>query len=225
MARETLDDDADLLYIGLHVVGRHSAEVGLVGQGLRGHGVSPCPWNGIGGRRAGGTYPRSSGEGMDGGRRAGHTYHACRSGDERPALQHACYDVSVGGEHACAPRDDLGCAAHAPQRRQVRIGRPLNLDPVGAHQAPAREPPAVGERKRVTHTPKTLAPVIASPPLRPKLARTERTCSASSTRLMNALPSSEVTHRVMAGTLWRCNPSRKAHQRSTPASRVIICLN
>ena len=43
VAGEALDDDADLLYIGLDVVGRHETEVGFVGERLRGHSHAKGP--------------------------------------------------------------------------------------------------------------------------------------------------------------------------------------
>ena len=47
-----------------------------------------------------------------------------------------------------APGDDLGGAADALQRGGVAVGRPLDLDAVGAHQAASGETPAPGERER-----------------------------------------------------------------------------
>ena len=41
MAGEAFDDDADLLHLGLDVVGGAETEVRVVRQCLRGHGVSP----------------------------------------------------------------------------------------------------------------------------------------------------------------------------------------
>ncbi len=38
MAGEALDDDADLQYVGLDIVCGYEAEVGFVGERLRGHG-------------------------------------------------------------------------------------------------------------------------------------------------------------------------------------------
>ena len=38
VADEAFDDDSDLLYLDLDVVGRREAEVGFVRQGLRGYG-------------------------------------------------------------------------------------------------------------------------------------------------------------------------------------------
>ena len=43
--------------------------------------------------------------------------------------------------------DDLDGASHAPERRPVCVRRAFDLDPVAAHQAPARESPSVGERE------------------------------------------------------------------------------
>ena len=56
--------------------------------------------------------------------------------------------LRAGGEGAGAPRDDLDGAAHALERVGVAVGGSLDLDAIRAHDAPPREPPAIGERER-----------------------------------------------------------------------------
>ena len=69
------------------------------------------------------------------------------SGGERPAFENAVEHLGGGGEGAGAVRDDLHRAADAPEHADIGVGRPLDLEAVGAHDAPAREPPAVGKRE------------------------------------------------------------------------------
>ena len=64
---------------------------------------------------------------------------------ERPAIEDAAEVDVFGHEHTGAPGDDLDGAAHAFECREITVGRPLDLDPHGAHQAPPCEAPAVGE--------------------------------------------------------------------------------
>ena len=54
------------------------------------------------------------------------------SGGERPAFENAVEHLGGGGEGAGAPGHDLYRAADALQERGVGVGRPLDLDPVGA---------------------------------------------------------------------------------------------
>ena len=60
------------------------------------------------------------------------------SGGERPAFGDALDRFGIRHEHARAPGHDLDGASHAPERRQVGVGRSLDLAPVAAHPpAPA----------------------------------------------------------------------------------------
>ena len=55
---------------------------------------------------------------------------------------------AFGGEGPRPEGHDLDRAADTPEGGGIGVGWPLDLDPVGAHDAPAREPPSVGERER-----------------------------------------------------------------------------
>ena len=66
----------------------------------------------------------------------------------RPAVNDGFERHGPRHEYARPPGDDLDGASHAPERRQVCVRRPLDLDPVAAHEAPASEPPAVGKGGR-----------------------------------------------------------------------------
>ena len=70
------------------------------------------------------------------------------SGGERPAFEDAVEHLGGGREGAGAVRDDLHRAADALEHAHIGVGRSFDLDAVGPHDAPAGEPPAVGERER-----------------------------------------------------------------------------
>ena len=71
-----------------------------------------------------------------------------RSGGEGPALQHPADHLGGGREGPGAPCDDLHGAAEALEELDVAPRRPLDLDPVGVHDAAAGEPPATGQGER-----------------------------------------------------------------------------
>ena len=56
--------------------------------------------------------------------------------------------MGAGGEGASASGHDLDGASHALQHIGVAVGWSLDLDSIGAHDAPSRKTPAVGERER-----------------------------------------------------------------------------
>ena len=67
------------------------------------------------------------------------------SGGARPAVEDALHGAGVRREYPRPERGDFDRASHALEGRQVGVGQPLDLDPVGARQAATGEPPAAGE--------------------------------------------------------------------------------
>ena len=184
MARETFDDEANLLDVGFNVVG-----------GARSNNWD-CP---AGSARS---WELSSGCGGSGRRPAGNMYPGGRRRD-RVVVQNQAASGQRSRMRSIAPafgtntrvRQETISTEH-PMRfsagRSVSAG-PWISDPVAAHER-RREPPAVGERERIAALHDRLEGLgtrhggaAAEPEARPHAA----TCSASSTRPMRGNPSSE----------------------------------
>ena len=146
VARHVLEHDSDLLRaVGWGVFGAER-EHGVFGECAGGRNDENLLWKWDGGGAA-------RAEGGPAGDDQAPAICMGRTGSrpcavERVAVEEPADRIRIRREHARAPRDDFRHAAEALQNRQVSVDRPDDLDAVGAHEAAAQQPPAVGQAER-----------------------------------------------------------------------------